>query len=53
MKNHSSGNWPVLQENTMAHKKIERKKELDRRRHRRAQRLKERKHQAQAEAAKK
>lgn len=26
----------------MAHKKVERKKELDRRRHRRAQRLKER-----------
>ena len=54
IQNHSSGsNWPVFQENTMAHKKIERKKELDRRRHRRAQRLKERKHQAQAEAAKK
>lgn len=37
----------------MAHKKVERQKELARRRHRRAQRLKERIHQAQAEAAKK
>ena len=35
---------------TMAHKKVERKKELDRRRHRREQRLKERIHEAQAAA---
>lgn len=34
----------------MAHKKVERMKELDRRRHRRARRLKERIHAAQAEA---
>ena len=32
----------------MAHKKVERAKELQRRRHRRAQRLKERVHEAQA-----
>ena len=32
----------------MAHKKVERMKELDRRRHRREQRLKERIHEAQA-----
>ena len=37
----------------MAHKKIERAKELDRRRHRRAQRIKERIHEAKAGAAKK
>jgi len=36
----------------MAHKKIERKKELARRRHRRAERLKERIRQAKAEAGK-
>ncbi len=30
----------------MAHKKVERRKELDRRRHRRAQRLKQRIHEA-------
>lgn len=30
----------------MAHKKVERKKELDRRRHRRAERLKQRIHEA-------
>ena len=34
----------------MAHKKRERAKELDRRRHRREQRLKERKHEAIAVA---
>lgn len=34
----------------MAHKKVERRKELDRRRHRREQRLKERIHEAQAAA---
>lgn len=34
----------------MAHKKIERKKELDRRRQRRAQRIKARIHEAQAAA---
>ena len=37
----------------MAHKKVTRAKELDRRRHRRAERLKERIHQAIAAAAKK
>ena len=36
----------------MAHKKIERKKELDRRRHRRAKRLKACIHEAQAAAKK-
>lgn len=36
----------------MAQKKIERKKELDRRRKRRAERLKDRIHAAQAAAAK-
>lgn len=36
----------------MAHKKIERKKELDRRRHRWAKRLKARIHEAQAAAKK-
>lgn len=36
----------------MAHKKIERAKELDRRRHRREQRIKERIHEAQAAAKK-
>lgn len=34
----------------MAHKKIERKKELDRRRKRRAERIKARSHEAQAAA---
>ena len=34
----------------MAHKKTERKKELDRRRQRRAERVKDRIHQAQAAA---
>ncbi len=37
-------------EGIMAHKKIERKKELDRRRHRRAQRLKQRVREAKAAA---
>lgn len=37
----------------MAHKKIERAKELDRRRHRRAKRIKERIHEAKAAATKK
>ncbi|MFT4300608.1 MAG: hypothetical protein QM579_02530 [Desulfovibrio sp.] len=37
-------------EGTMAHKKIERKKELDRRRHRRAERLKQRVREAKAAA---
>ena len=37
-------------EGNMAHKKIERKKELDRRRHRRAQRLKQRVREAKAAA---
>lgn len=36
----------------MAHKKVERRKELDRRRHRRAKRLKARIHEAQAAAKK-
>ena len=36
----------------MAHKKIARKKELDRRRHRRAERLKARIHEAKAAAKK-
>lgn len=35
----------------MAHKKIERKKELDRRRHRHEQRLKQRIHEAKAAKA--
>ena len=35
----------------MAHKKVERKKELDRRRHRREQRLKPRIHEAQGKKA--
>ena len=39
-------------EDTMAHKKIERKKELDRRRQRRAERLKAREHAAKAQAKK-
>ena len=34
----------------MAHKKVERKKELDRRRHRRAERIKARIHEAKAAA---
>lgn len=36
----------------MAHKKVERKKELDRRRHRRAQRVKARIHEAKKAAKK-
>ncbi len=40
----------ATEEYSMAHKKIERKKELDRRRHRRAQRLKQRIREAVAEA---
>ena len=36
----------LLRSITMAHKKVERRKELDRRRHRRAQRLKQRIHEA-------
>ena len=43
------GGSPVWRKN-MAHKKIERKKELDRRRHRRAQRLKQRVREAKAAA---
>lgn len=39
-----------VKECLMAHKKIERKKELDRRRHRRAQRAKERIREAKAAA---
>ncbi len=42
----------LLRSNLMAHKKIERAKELDRRRHRRAKRIKERIHEAQAAAKK-
>ena len=42
----------LLRINLMAHKKIERAKELDRRRHRRAQRIKERIHEAKAAAKK-
>lgn len=42
----------LLRSNLMAHKKIERAKELDRRRHRRAQRIKERIHEAKAAAKK-
>ena len=38
-------------EDIMAHKKIERKKELDRRRHRRAERLKQRVREAKAAKA--
>ncbi len=37
----------------MAHNKVERKKELDRRRHRRAKRLKQRAHEAAASKGKK
>lgn len=40
-----------FKENPMAHKKVERKKELDRRRHRREQRLKQRIHEAQGKKA--
>lgn len=39
-----------FKENPMAHKKIERKKELDRKRHRREQRLKQRIKEAKAAA---
>lgn len=46
---HYRGNPPSGGKN-MAHKKIERKKELDRRRHRRAQRLKQRVREAKAAA---
>lgn len=46
---HHNGQSPMLEE-IMAHKKIERKKELDRRRHRRAQRLKQRVREAKAAA---
>ena len=42
----------LLRSNLMAHKKIERAKELDRRRHRRAQRIKECIHEAKAAAKK-
>ncbi len=42
----------LLRSNLMAHKKIERAKELDRRRHRRAKRIKERIHEAKAAAKK-
>ena len=42
----------LLRSNLMAHKKIERAKELDRRRHRRAQRIKERIREAKAAAKK-
>ena len=42
----------LLRSNLMAHKKIERAKELDRRRHRRAQRIKERINAAKAAAKK-
>ena len=38
------------EENTMAHKKVERRKELDRRRQRREDRLKQRERQAKAQA---
>ncbi len=41
----------LSREYQMAHKKIERKKELDRRRHRREQRLKQRIHEAKAAKA--
>jgi len=42
----------TLQESTMAHKKVERKKEIDRRRQRREQRLKARVKEAKAAAKK-
>lgn len=45
----SRGAGPV--EDRMAHKKVERKKELDRRRHRREQRLKQRVREAKAAKA--
>lgn len=45
-----SPNLSSYKESTVAHKKIERKKELDRRRHRREQRLKAKKREAIAEA---
>lgn len=45
----NGGITPV--EDIMAHKKIERKKELDRRRHRRAERLKQRVREAKAAKA--
>lgn len=45
-----NGGIPPVEE-TMAHKKIERKKELDRRRHRRAERLKQRVREAKAAKA--
>ena len=43
--------WGLPLEGTMAHKKIERKKELDRRRKRREERLKQRVHEAKAAKA--
>ena len=48
-ENHVKGLRPV--EDSMAHKKVERKKELDRRRHRREQRLKQRVREAKAAKA--
>ena len=48
-ENHVKGRRPV--EDRMAHKKVERKKELDRRRHRREQRLKQRVREAKAAKA--
>lgn len=48
-KHHVKGLDPV--EDSMAHKKVERKKELDRRRHRREQRLKQRVREAKAAKA--
>ena len=43
---------PAYKEGVMAHKKIERKKELDRRRHRRSERLKQRVREAKAATSK-
>ena len=48
-EHHVKGIRPV--EDSMAHKKVERKKELDRRRHRREQRLKQRVREARAAKA--
>ena len=48
----SSRTTPLWRFHTMAHKKIERKKELDRRRQRREKRLKERIREAKAAAKK-
>lgn len=44
-------NYPIRWRSVMAHKKIERKKELDRRRQRRAERLKQRVREAKAAKA--